>query len=88
MAVSGIWQPNCSLPSGIGTRMTAGEIPAFANVLRQDNKIFIEGIGDLEVSQYIYLNIVVPSIYSLGDFGICGSGNLRFSLLYNYSEII
>lgn len=84
---SGIWQPNCTMPSGAGTRLTLGDEPSFANVLRQDGKNWIDSTSDSDVSQYIYINVVVPSIYPIGDFGICGSGELSFGLKYDYAEI-
>jgi len=87
MAVSGIWQQNCVLPSGAGEKLVADTIPTYPNVFRQDGKVFIDGIGDSSVSQYIYLNVIVPSGFPLGDVGICGSGNLEFCLLYDYAEI-
>lgn len=87
MTASGIWQPNCSLPSGVGTKFNLNEIPASPNVLRQDGKLFINGTGDSQVSQYIYINVVVPSRYPLGTYGICGSGDLEFALKYKMGDV-
>lgn len=86
-AVSGIWQPNGVLPSGIGIKMNLNEIPISPNVRRQDGALFIDGIGDSDVSQYIYLNVVCPDRQELGTFGICGSGNLEFALKYNTGDV-
>lgn len=87
MKSSGIWQPNCSLPSGVGDKLTLNEIPDSPNVLRQDGKLFINGTGDSQVSQYIYLSVVVPSRYPLGVYGICGSGDLEFALKYKLGDV-
>ena len=82
MVTSGIWQPNGVLPSGVGTKMTLNNMTASPNVFRQDGKLFIDGTGDSDVSEYILMNIVCPDRQSLGTFGICGSGNLEFTLKY------
>ena len=83
-AVSGIWQPNCVLPSGAGTRLARGDIPSFPNVSRQDGVPVLVGEDDRNVSQYIYMNLILPVGFPLGTYGICGSGNLRFGLAYDY----
>ena len=87
-AVSGVWCYNCALPSGEGTQMVLNDIPANANVFRQDGKVFIHGVGDLDVSQYIYMNVIMPDHYPLHDYGVCGSGNLKICFLYDYADII
>ena len=87
MTNSGIWQPNCVMPSGTGTKLTLNNITTSPNVFRQDGKLFIDGIGDLDASQYIYLNVVVPDRQELGTFGICGSGNLSFTLKYTMGDV-
>jgi len=81
-ATSGIWQPNGALPSGVGTKLTLNNITTSPNVFRQDGALFMNGIGDSDVSQYIYLNVVVPDRQTLGTYGICGSGSLSFTLKY------
>lgn len=86
--VSGIWQPNCQMGSGIGTRMYPGVIPESPNMFRQDSKIWIDGVGDLDVSTYAYLNVVYPDYYPLGQYGVCGSGNIRIALKYDYASIL
>jgi len=87
MQVSGSWAPYLSMPSGYGTTLVAGQTPELTNVFRQNNGVTIEGITDTWVSQYIYLNIIIPSHFPLGTYGVCGSGNLRFAVLYDYFEI-
>jgi hypothetical protein len=87
MQASGTWQPNAVLPSGAGDRMVLNNIPISPNVLSQDGKLFIHGTGDADVSQYIFLNIVVPNRQELGIFGICGSGNLEFALKYSTGDV-
>jgi len=88
IAVSGQWLPNCTMPSGANDKMYKNVIPAVANVSGQAGQFAIEGTNDNFVSQYIYMNVVVPSRYPVGDYGICGSGQLRFCLLYDYQSII
>lgn len=87
MSVNSNWQSYITMPSGTGTKMITNNIPSLANVRRQNGALNIEGITDEWVSQYVYLNLVVPSHYLVGDYGICGSGSLRFAVLYNYYEI-
>lgn len=81
--VSGIWQPNCVLPSGAGTKMSKS-IPLLANVMRQDGHFGLLGEDDRNVSQFIYINIVIPWGFPFDTFGICGSGFLRFGISYDY----
>ena len=88
MAVSGQWLPNCTMPSGANDRMHKNAFPLVANVSGQAGQFEINGVTDYEVSQYIYLNVVIPSRSPIGDYGICGSGQLRFCLLYDYAQII
>jgi len=87
MFVSSTWQPFLTMPSGTGDKMVPDVVPFLSNVKRQDGLNYIEGITDEWVSQYIYMNIVVPSHYLVGDYGVCGSGSLRFAVAYNYYEI-
>lgn len=82
MTNSGIWQPNAQLPSGAGTQLTIS-VPS-QNVFRQDGKTFLVEAQDRDVSQFIYLNVVVPIDFPVGDFGICGSGLLRFNFVFDY----
>lgn len=87
MTHSGIWQPNCTLPSGAGTKMEVA-VPETINVYRQDGYLaYLNGIGDLDVSEYIYMNVVVPQNFPMGIAGICGSGNLTFCLKYQYGDL-
>lgn len=87
IAVSGIWQPNAVLPSGITGRLTT-TIPAAPNLRRQDNvHLSLEAEDDQHSSQYVYLNLIIPFGHPLGPFGICGSGSLRFGLMFNYFPV-
>jgi len=84
-ASSGVWQPNCVLPSGAVTRLEKTRNPfGPANVYRQDGGPVIVGADDTNVSEFIYLNLILPVGFPLGVFGICGSGSLRFGLAFDY----
>lgn len=82
-AVSGIWQPNTIWPSGI-TQEIPQLIPTFPNVFRQDGFNGMNGNQDIDSSQFIYLNLIVPLGFPLGNFGICGSGLVRMGFIYDY----
>lgn len=81
--VSGIWQPNCLMPSGTGGRLTKS-VPTLANIKRQDGGFGLVGEDDFNSSQFIYMNIIIPWGTPIGTYGVCGSGNLRFALSYDY----
>ena len=83
-AASGLWQPNCVLPSGAGTRLLRREVPSTANFSRQDGIPVLVGEDDRNVSQYLYMNLILPIGFPIGTFGACGSGDLRFGVLYDY----
>jgi hypothetical protein len=82
MTASGIWQPNCTLPSGAGTRLST-VVPS-QNIYRQDGKLYLAGEQDKDVSQWVYLNVVIPHGFPNGDFGACGSGQVRFAFAFDY----
>lgn len=77
------WLPFSLLPSGAGTRLTRA-VPAEPNINRQDGGNALLGQDDLNSSEFIYMNLVIPFNFPIGDFGICGSGNLRFGFSFNY----
>jgi len=83
IAPSGTWQPNCVLPSGQGTRLSAipGLLP---NIKRQDGDNALIANDDANVSQYIYMNLVIPYGGAFGQFGACGSGQLQIKLLADF----
>ncbi len=83
-AVSGIWQPNPIWTSGITSRLPS-VVPSTPNLFRQDGDNKIDGNNDVDVSQFMYMNLVVPFGYPLGIYGICGSGLLRIGIVYDYS---
>jgi len=82
-AVSGTWQPNPVWPSGITDRLTT-TIPTNPNVFRQDGANVLISNDDQNASQFIYLNLVVPWGFPLGEYGVCGSGLVRLGLLFNF----
>lgn len=86
IATSGIWQPNPLLPSGQGERLSTTP-PGTANVFRQDGTLAIFAEQDSDVSQFIYMNIVVPNGHPLGNFGACGSGLLTFALTFDFFQL-
>ena len=71
------------MPSGAVARMPL-TVPTTQNVFRQDKGIALVGQDDLNSSEFVYLNIVVPLGSPLGNYGVCGSGLLRFGLVFNY----
>ena len=81
---SGVWQPNPIWTSGIVSRLPS-VVPSVPNIFRQDGQNIIDGNGDVDVSQFMYMSLVVPMGYPIGTYGICGSGLLRFGVVYDYS---
>ena len=71
------------LPSGAGTRLTRA-VPSLPNINRQDGGNALLGEDDLNSSEFVYMNLVIPFNFPIGTFGICGSGNLRFGFSFNY----
>jgi hypothetical protein len=59
-------------------------VPTKQNVFRQDRTPGLVGEDDLNSSEFVYLNIVVPLGSPLGAYGVCGSGLLRLGLVFNY----
>lgn len=82
-AVSGIWQPNSTLPSGITGELPTS-VPSDSNVARQDGTPTLFNTDDRNASQYVYMNVLVPLGFPLGTFGVCGSGLLRLGLVFDY----
>lgn len=83
-ATSGsLWQPNGLLPSGAADRLPL-IVPADPNVFRQDGTAGLVAQDDENSSEFIYLNVVMPLGAPLGGYGVCGSGLLRLSLVFNY----
>jgi len=84
MTTSGnIWAYNGVLPSGAGIQLTT-TAPVNRNVFRQDGNGFLAGLQDNDVSAFVYLNLVVPINFPLGDFGPCGSGLVRLNFTFDY----
>jgi len=83
---SGVWQQNPVLPSGAGARLPVG-FPELPNVVQQDGLQAITGEGDLNVSRFIYMNIVIPVGTPLGSYGVCGSGLLRFGFTFDFYPV-
>jgi hypothetical protein len=52
--------------------------------MRQDGSASLVGEDDINSSQFVYLNLILPFGFPVGNFGICGSGNLRFGLIFDY----
>lgn len=83
-AASGsFWAYLGEMPSGAVERLPL-TVPAFPNVFRQDGGNALVGQTDGDSSEFVYLNLVVPLGSPLGTFGACGSGLLRFGLVFNY----
>lgn len=77
------WAYSGLLPSGAVDRLPL-VVPDIQNVFRQDGSNALVGEGDLNSSEFIYLNLVIPLGTPLGEYGVCGSGLLRFGLTFNY----
>jgi hypothetical protein len=82
---SGAWLQNVTLPSGAGTVMPVG-VPISPNIKRQDGTLGLHTNDDFNSSEFIYMNLVVPFGTALGEYGACGSGNLRFALTFDYYD--
>lgn len=83
-ATSGnFWAYKGTMPSGAVERLPL-VVPENANVFRQDGGNALVGQDDLNSSEFVYLNIVLPLGTPLGEYGVCGSGLLRFGLVFNY----
>lgn len=77
------WFFNLTMPSGSHPVLTT-TIPSFPNIKRQDGAPGLGGQDDLNSSEFVYLNLVLPLGFPFGEFGVCGSGLLRFGLTFNY----
>jgi len=77
------WLYNLSMPSGSSPVLTTS-IPSIPNVRRQDGTAALAAQDDLNSSEFVYLNLILPIGFPLGSFGVCGSGLLRFGLVFNY----
>ena len=78
-----LWMYNLTMPSGHYPMLTTS-IPSSQNVFRQDGTGALAGQDDLNSSEFVYLNLILPLGFPLGAFGVCGSGLLRFGLVFNY----
>lgn len=78
-----LWRYNLQMPSGHYPRLTTA-IPSSPNVTRQDGAAGLVGQDDLNSSEFVYLNLILPLGFPFGGFGVCGSGLLRFGLVFNY----
>lgn len=83
LATSGDWLPNSSLPSGAAIKISS-TIPETQNVFRQDGGVALVGQDDQNSSEFCYLNLIVPYGFPFGNYGACGSGSLKFGLLFSY----
>lgn len=77
------WLINPVFASGAVARLST-TVPAKQNVFRQDRNPGLVGQDDLNSSEFVYMNIVVPLGTPFGTYGVCGSGLLRFGLIFNY----
>lgn len=77
------WLYGLTMPSGSYPRLTTS-IPSYPNVMRQDGIAGLIGQDDVNSSEFVYLNLIIPFGFPLGGFGVCGSGLLRFGLVFNY----
>jgi len=81
---SGLWIPNAILPSGKGVVMPT-LLPTLPNIMNQSNVSWsLDGASDLDVSQYVYLALTVPSGMPLGQYGLGTNGHLAFRVTYDW----
>ncbi len=80
---SGVWLPGLTMGSGSFSLMPTS-VPDNQNLFRQDGNASLVAVNDDNVSQYIYMSLVVPFGHSLGLFGVCGSGLLQVSVIFDY----
>lgn len=78
-----LWRGGLTLPSGSVARIPTN-VPQEQNIFRQDGANALVGQDDQNSSEFIYLNVVVPLGTPFGEYGVCGSGLLRLSLIFNY----
>lgn len=78
-----LWLINPVFASGAVARLST-TVPTKQNVFRQDRNPGLVGQDDLNSSEFVYMNIVVPLGTPFGTYGVCGSGLLRFGLIFNY----
>ena len=81
--VSGVWIFKAVLASGAAPQITT-TVPVLPNLFRQDGGNALLAQDDQNSSQFLYTNIVIPNGFPLGAFGICGSGSLRWGLMFTY----
>ena len=86
MVASGSWHPHANLPSGAATRLSTS-VPALPNLRRQDGGLALLTEDDQNSSQFAYMNVVIPLGAPLGSYGICGSGSIRFGLMFTYFPV-
>ena len=77
------WRYNLTMASGEFPVLTT-TIPSLQNVHRQDGTPGLVGQDDGNSSEFVYLNLILPLGFPFGGFGVCGSGLLRFGLVFNY----
>lgn len=80
---SGTWHYLATMPSGAGERLSLS-VPSEANVRRNDGHFGLLGEDDRNTSEFIYLNLVLPVGFPLGNYGVCGSGKLTFQFAFDY----
>lgn len=86
MVASGAWNPFSSLPSGAAPQLTTA-IPDVPNLRRQDGQLALLAEDDGNSSEFAYMNIIIPLGAPLGSYGICGSGSVRFGLMFSYFPV-
>lgn len=77
------WRYNLTMPSGIFQRLST-TLPTYQNIHRQDGDNGLLFQDAQNSSEFVYLNVILPLGTPLGTFGVCGSGLLRFGLVFNY----
>lgn len=83
---SGAWVYNAHIPSGYGIPVPT-ILPSSENIKRCDGLSYIQDGDDINVSEFIYLVISVPSGHFLGRFGIDGFGTLGFKMTYDFFQV-
>lgn len=81
------WLYNFGMPSG-DYGVVPSSLDTAYNLKKQDGLKYIKAADDVDVTEFIYMKITVPSGYSLGKYGLGGSGTLAFAVTYDWYQLI
>ena len=85
--VSGVWRAFAdNAPSGVVGMVTVStSLPASQNLFVQDGSTTMSGVQDIDVSQYVYLSLVLDDTFPNGRYGAQDAGSFgRFECRVTY----